>query len=921
MQYAGAGRTLIISVIALLLIIVEPLTNVVYSPTALASPAAQLTGIIVVNPSTTGEPKSAADIFADISPAVAFVETGIASGSGLLLESGHILSNAHVVWPFRSVRVVFPDGSEYREVPVIGWDLMADLALLGPVETDLEGIPLYNGNDMAIGSNIFLIGYPAEVEEFPRPAITTGILSRTRVWDAIDYTFFQVDATIAGGQSGGIMVNERGEVIGITTFFFSEFGLAGSIGDAAPRLNGVMRRSRKGFLIRRKPNLSTRWKADSDVLNYRYEQHVYAISEPINSEISLTLTADSAPNLAVFDIYGFPVVNTLLQQNRQEGEPATLEFTTEVDAPYFVVVEAEGKGTAAFVLESSHALAKQADTDDYRYLYFLYDGEPAEVAGSIDTPIDQDAYGIYLEAGQIYEFEVDSIAIDPTLTLHAVTEGYDEVINDVNSGGGLFGTNATITYRAPVTGEYFIYVGNASPGQIGGYILRAAGADDAAALSRIDERRELVIIDDDRLAWYDSPNSGVSLLYPANWFETFELDCVTHDVHCFAGNDGLLLIGEQSYDGVPAASLEEFEALLGETQDNPDFELVDLQKVRTRHGLSIYRAHAVGDGLVNDTLLYVDPETEIFHWASYIINENAYTDYATLVDYAFSNFQILTAEERRERQIASGFIVDENAKIEPTATATTEPTATSTAEPTATPKPKATATPTVEPTPTPRAEPTVEAAAEPTATPMPAAATSEPMADVGDQGISDEEADDEEADDGQAGGRQGELDAVATKSDLYDSAYRGWVDGDNDAALKAITDLLSIAPQRADAYNLRAQIYIAQQSYENALADIRSGLAVADDAESVRLMETKGFALVQMNRNRAARTIYRALLADDEPSLAALLGAAAMYVGLGDSDQAQRLLEQAAPLLEQTAGNARTPDVAALLETLSPLLQ
>ena len=45
------------------------------------------------------------------------------------------MANAQVVWPFESVRVVFPDGSEFLEVPVKGLDVVADLAVIGPIDT------------------------------------------------------------------------------------------------------------------------------------------------------------------------------------------------------------------------------------------------------------------------------------------------------------------------------------------------------------------------------------------------------------------------------------------------------------------------------------------------------------------------------------------------------------------------------------------------------------------------------------------------------------------------------------------------------------------------------------------------------------------------------------------------------------------
>ena len=42
-----------------------------------------------------------------------------------------MVTNAHVVWPFDATRVVFPDGTEFGQAPVKGWDLLTDLAVLG----------------------------------------------------------------------------------------------------------------------------------------------------------------------------------------------------------------------------------------------------------------------------------------------------------------------------------------------------------------------------------------------------------------------------------------------------------------------------------------------------------------------------------------------------------------------------------------------------------------------------------------------------------------------------------------------------------------------------------------------------------------------------------------------------------------------
>ncbi|MEZ4643305.1 MAG: hypothetical protein R3E31_11335 [Chloroflexota bacterium] len=85
-----------------------------------------------------------------IAPAVAFLETPGGTGSGLLIEGNYILTNAHVVWPFNEVRVVFSNGAEYLDVPVNNIDLMADLAIVGPLEVDIEPLDLVDGEALII---------------------------------------------------------------------------------------------------------------------------------------------------------------------------------------------------------------------------------------------------------------------------------------------------------------------------------------------------------------------------------------------------------------------------------------------------------------------------------------------------------------------------------------------------------------------------------------------------------------------------------------------------------------------------------------------------------------------------------------------------------------------------------------------------
>ena len=131
-------------------------------------------------------PLSPSEVFAAVSPGLAFIETSIGTGSGILMEGGLLLTNAHVVWPYEKARVVFPNGTELLDAPVVAWDVMGDLAVLDVAAVGDLPDPTHfvDGEAESIGTELFLIGYPAEVDEFPQPTLTSGVLSRIRTWDA-----------------------------------------------------------------------------------------------------------------------------------------------------------------------------------------------------------------------------------------------------------------------------------------------------------------------------------------------------------------------------------------------------------------------------------------------------------------------------------------------------------------------------------------------------------------------------------------------------------------------------------------------------------------------------------------------------------------------------------------------------------------
>ena len=116
------------------------------------------------------------EAFALVSSSMAYIETTARSGSGVLIESGYVLTNAEVVWPFETVDIVFPDGSEFLDVPVIGLDLQSDLAVLGPIASSAGGLKLVDGETTPKNSNVFVVGYPAKPEEFGQPSVESRLL-------------------------------------------------------------------------------------------------------------------------------------------------------------------------------------------------------------------------------------------------------------------------------------------------------------------------------------------------------------------------------------------------------------------------------------------------------------------------------------------------------------------------------------------------------------------------------------------------------------------------------------------------------------------------------------------------------------------------------------------------------------------------
>lgn len=172
------------------------------------------------------------DIFESVEPSVvgvlnyAVTEFGgkqfteaYASGTGFIVSTkGYVLTNAHVIEGAQFVTVLLPIGEEL-DATVIGVDTETDIAVLKVEHPDLKALAIGNSDEVRVGEFVLAIGNPLDVTLLTN-TLTYGIISakgREVNIDGHTNTYLQTDAAVNYGNSGGPLLNLKGEVIGMNT--------------------------------------------------------------------------------------------------------------------------------------------------------------------------------------------------------------------------------------------------------------------------------------------------------------------------------------------------------------------------------------------------------------------------------------------------------------------------------------------------------------------------------------------------------------------------------------------------------------------------------------------------------------------------------------------------------------------------------
>jgi len=158
-----------------------------------------------------------AQIAKRVSPSVVVIQgktdAGDILGSGFIVsKDGKIVTNLHVIRDMKTAKVHLAKGETFDSVTVLAIDERRDLAIVKVVGVDLPVLELGNSDSLTVGEPVVAVGSPLGLEA----TVTAGIISAVRD-NGDDFKILQTDAAVNHGNSGGPLVNNKGQAIGVVS--------------------------------------------------------------------------------------------------------------------------------------------------------------------------------------------------------------------------------------------------------------------------------------------------------------------------------------------------------------------------------------------------------------------------------------------------------------------------------------------------------------------------------------------------------------------------------------------------------------------------------------------------------------------------------------------------------------------------------
>jgi Do/DeqQ family serine protease len=160
-----------------------------------------------------------------------FKQFGSGSGSGVIVSSdGYVVTNYHVIEDASEIEVTLNDNRKYK-AKIVGTDPSTDIAVLKIEESGLQAVPIGDSDELHIGEWVLAVGNPFNLTSTVTAGIVSAkarninLLSERSKTDIVPIeSFIQTDAAVNPGNSGGALVNTKGELVGINTAIASRTG-------------------------------------------------------------------------------------------------------------------------------------------------------------------------------------------------------------------------------------------------------------------------------------------------------------------------------------------------------------------------------------------------------------------------------------------------------------------------------------------------------------------------------------------------------------------------------------------------------------------------------------------------------------------------------------------------------------------------
>ncbi len=393
------------------------------------------------------------------SPAVVSIQSQRGSGSGSIIDAkGLILTNAHVVRGETTVNVILSDKRQFRGV-VIASTRNPDLAVikLEGVTESLPTIQIASSSDIQVGQRAFAIGNP-----FGRFAgtLTTGIISRID----LERKLLQTDAALNPGNSGGPLLNGRGELVGVNTAIFTTNSVNSGIGLAieADTVKKFIAAVRQGTITTNptplvSPSLLTldgnaiaaSLTASDNTLPDGSYYKAYQFQGQAGQSVVIEMRGNNIdPYLVLFDASGRKVAE---DDDGAGGKNARLKVTLPSTGKYTLYANSYEIGkTGSFTIAGSLSNNFTAESTGDRRILLQKNG----VLGTQSRVLARDgsffdAFSFNGQAGQVVQIELISSDFHPYLVLFSPNSRVLQENNGLPSR-----KQATMTLELPFTGTY-----------------------------------------------------------------------------------------------------------------------------------------------------------------------------------------------------------------------------------------------------------------------------------------------------------------------------------------------------------------------------------------------------------------------------------------------------------------------------------